>query len=197
MTDANRSSRPFLTVLAVWFVLACVAGMTGRLAALAPPLPQLMIGALTFALVLYGVLHRGLREWLAHVNLRPFVAFHLTRFVGIAFLVLYSRGQLVGEFAVTAGWGDLIAAVGALAIVLLLPNPESRPGLLFLWNAYGLADILSVVITATRIAMRTPADIAPLLQFPMSLVPTFVVPMLIASHVLVFWRLRRLGGASK
>jgi hypothetical protein len=186
------SSRPFLTVVGLWFVLACIAGLTGRVAAMTPPLPQVMIGAMTLALILSGAFHPGLHAWLTQVNLRGFVAFHLTRYVGIAFLIMYGRGQLSGEFALTAGWGDILAATGALAIVVFLRDPMSKPTLFALWNALGLADILLVVVTATRIALRSPAEIRALLVFPMSLVPTFVVPLLIASHVLAIWRLRRL-----
>jgi hypothetical protein len=186
----TTGARPFLTAMLVWFVVACVAGASGAVARLTPPVPQMMIGALTLGLVLTGALHPALRTWLKRVNLRGFVAFHLTRFVGIVFLVMYSRGELVGEFALTAGWGDIIAATWALLLVALMRNPESKPWLLMLWNAFGLADILTVVITATRIAMSAPADMAPMVRFPMSLVPTFVVPLVIASHVLVFVRLR-------
>ena len=189
---SQPSSRPFLTVAGLWLVAACIAGLTGRVAAMVPPLPQVMIGALTLALILSGAFHPGLRAWLTQVNLRGFVAFHLTRYVGIAFLVLYERGQMSGEFAVTAGWGDIVAATGALAIVMFLRDPTSKPSLLALWNAFGLADILLVVITATRIALHSPEGVQALLVFPMSLVPTFVVPLLIASHVLMIWRLRRL-----
>ena len=189
---SQPSNRPFLSVVGLWFVAACVAGLSGRVAAMTPPLPQVMIGAMTLTLILSGAYHAGLRAWLTQVNLRGFVAFHLTRYVGIAFLIMYQRGQLAGEFAVTAGWGDILAATGALAIVVFLRDPLSKPSLLALWNAIGLADILLVVITATRIALSRPADIQALLVFPMSLVPTFVVPLLIASHVLVLWRLRRL-----
>src|SRR6185503_8471068 len=189
---SQPSSRPFLTVVGLWLVAACVAGLTGRVAAMVPPLPQVMIGALTLALILSGAFHPGLRAWLTQVNLRGFVAFHLTRYVGIAFLVLYGRGQMSGEFALTAGWGDIVAATGALAIVLFLRDPISKPSLLAVWNALGLADILLVVITATRIALRSPEDIRALLVFPMSLVPTFMVPLVNASHVLMLWRLRRL-----
>jgi len=189
----KHSSRPFLTVVALWFVAACFAGLSGRVAAMTPPLPQVMIGMLTLALVLSGALHAGLRDWLKQVNLRGFVAFHLTRYVGIAFLLMYQSGSLPGEFALTAGWGDIVAATGAMAIVLLLRDPMSKPGVLLLWNTFGLADILLVVITATRIAMHSPADIRALLVFPMSLVPTFVVPLIIASHVLVLMRLRQLA----
>lgn len=189
---ADSGARPFLLAMAVWLVLACVVGASGVIARLTPPLPQALIGALALGLILTGALHRGLRAWLARVNLRGFVAFHLTRFVGIVFLIMYQRGELAGEFAIAAGWGDIVTAAGALALVLFWPNPEARPWVLMLWNAFGLADILTVVITATRIALTTPEGIAPLLRFPMSLVPTFVVPVVIASHVLIFVRLRRL-----
>ncbi len=196
MKGSRPGSRQFLMGMGMWFILACVLGSSGRLARITPPLPQVLIGAITLVLIMSAVFNRALRVWLEQVNLRGFVAFHLTRFVGIVFLVMYSRGQLGGEFALTAGWGDIIAAVGALGIALLLPDPLQQPRVLFLWNAFGLADILTVVVTATRVALRSPADIASLLQFPMSLVPTFVVPIVIASHVLVFWRLRRAGTPS-
>ena len=190
---SQHYSRPFLTAMALWFVAACFAGLSGRVAAMTPPLPQVMIGMLTLALILTGALHAGFRQWLQQVNLRGFVAFHLTRYVGIAFLLMYQSGQLSAEFAITAGWGDIIAATGALAIVILMRDPMTKPGVLLLWNTFGLADILLVVITATRIAMATPSEIQPLLVFPMSLVPTFVVPLVIASHVLVLMRLRQLA----
>ncbi len=189
MSEQRRGSGPFLASMATWLVVATVMGATGRVAALAPPLPQMMILGLTLVLILTGALHPGLRAWLAGVNLRGFVAFHLTRFVGIAFLVMYARGVLTGEFAITAGWGDIIAAVGALAIVLLFKNPLDQRGLLLAWNLFGLADIVLVVVTATRIALRSPQELLPIVTFPMSLVPTFVVPIIIASHVLIFWRL--------
>ena len=190
MTNDTASARPFFGLMIAWLVLACIAGATGRVALLAPPLPQVMIGAITLLLVLAGALHPGLRSWLAQVNLRGFVAFHLTRFVGVVFLLMNARGQLTGEFAIPAGWGDIVVAIGALAIVALLRDPLARPRALMLWNALGLADILAVVVIAAKLGMRDPSLVAPLLRFPMSLVPTFVVPMIVASHVLIDRRLR-------
>ena len=191
MTNERPRSQPFLVAMLVWLLLACVAGATGRVATLEPPLPQIAIGAITLVLVLAGTLHRGLRDWLARVNLRPFVAFHLTRFVGVVFLIMSARGTLTGEFALPAGWGDIVVALGALVIVALLRDPEARPFGLTLWNTLGLADILAVVIIAAKLGTRDPALVAPLLRFPMSLVPTFVVPLILASHVLIYARLRK------
>src|SRR5262249_1797851 len=196
-----RRSGPFLIAMVVWFALACAAGVSGRVAALTPPLPQIVIAAITLALVLAGALLPGLRAWLAQVNLRGFVAFHVTRFVGIAFLVMSARGELSREWALPAGWGDIVTATGALLISLFLGAPESRPGLLRAWNWFGFLDILMVVITAARPGMRDPASMAPLFRFPMSLVPTFLVPLIIASHALVaerlWWRRRAAGAAGR
>ena len=119
------------------------------------------------------------------------MAFHLTRFVGAYFLVLYARGELPYLFAVPGGWGDIAVAAGALLLVLLVPELEAHPRWLFLWNLAGLADILFVVATATRLALADPASMSALLRLPLSLLPTFLVPLIIASHLLIFWRLRR------
>lgn len=56
---------------------------------------------------------------------------------------------------------------------------------------WGLIDILFVVATATRLALADPDSLRPLLHLPLSLLVTFLVPLIIASHVVVFWRLGR------
>jgi hypothetical protein len=190
MADPKRSSGPFLVAMLVWFALACAAGATGRVASLTPPQPQLMIAALSILLLVSGWVLPGLRAWLRDVNLRGFVAFHVTRFVGIAFLAMSARGELSPEWALPAGWGDIAVATGALLIAVFLRQPESRPDLVRLWNLIGLIDIVAVVVTAARIGMREPEAIAPLLRFPMSLVPTFVVPIVFATHCWMALRLQ-------
>ena len=190
MTNPRPSSVPFLVAMLVWFVLACAVGVSGRVASLTPPQPQLMIAALSVLLLLSGWVLPGLRGWLRQVNLRGFVAFHITRFVGIVFLMMSQRGELSPEWALPAGWGDIAVAAGALLIVIFIPRPDSRPDIVRLWNLIGLIDIIAVVVTAARIGMREPQAIAPLLEFPMSLVPTFVVPIVFATHCWMALRLQ-------
>jgi hypothetical protein len=194
-TTQSRSAGPFVTVLLLWLIAACAVGVDGRVAELHPPLPQALIAVLTALLLWAGSANRGFNEWLAQVSLRRVVAFHLTRFVGFAFLALYSRGELPEKFAVPAGWGDIAVATLALGIVVFVPRPGTRPGLLLVWNALGFADILNVVFTAAGQAIANPESMSALMRFPMSLVPTFLVPLIIASHMLVFWRLMRLAAA--
>lgn len=193
----TRSAGPFFTVLLLWLIAAIAAGASGRVAALQPPLPQVLIALLTALLIWAGAANKGFHEWLAQLNLRAVVAFHLTRFVGFAFLALYSRGELPGEFALPAGWGDIAVATLALCIVVFMPRPGTQKGLLLAWNAVGFADILNVVFTAARLALANPHSMSALMRFPMSLVPTFIVPLIIASHMLVFWRMLRLADAER
>lgn len=133
--------------------------------------------------------------WLMAIDVRWLVGLHLTRFVGIYFLYLYGRGQLPYAFAVLGGWGDI--AVASLAVVLLLLGSPARTWrriAYMLWNVLGLADILFVVVTAARLAAADPESMAALLRLPLSLLPTFLVPLIIASHVVLGVRLaRRIG----
>jgi hypothetical protein len=170
---------------------AVVLGASGRLSVLRPPVPQLVLAGLTVALLLGGALLPGFRGWLAGLNLRQLVALHLTRFAGIYFLILYARGELPFAFAVPGGWGDIVIATGALTLVLLVPDLAARRAWVLSWNLLGLLDILYVVATAFRLALANPDSMAAMLRLPLSLLPTFLVPLIIAGHVLLFWRLRR------
>ena len=75
--------------------------------------------------------------------------------------------------------------------------PDGRRRLIYLvWNTLGLADIVLVLVTATRIALTAPTSLTPLSRLPLSTVPTFIVPVIIATHVLVFLKLGRWAPAT-
>jgi hypothetical protein len=174
----------------LWFLVALAASASGALEQLRPPAPQLVLVGLTGALVVAGVASPRFRAWAFSLDLRVVVALHLTRFVGAAFLVYYRRGELPFAFAVPGGWGDI--AVATAAILVLASGAPSTPGrrvIYGVWNMFGLADFLFVVFTAARLAFADPDSMRALLRLPLSLLPTFLVPILIASHVLIAARL--------
>jgi hypothetical protein len=185
----KRSS--LLPVLFVaWFGAAMAAGATGLLTGLRPPMPQLLIIVLTAAVTVAAFAIPAARAWVFGVDVRAMVALHLTRLVGIYFLLLYGRGELPRAFALPAGWGDI--AVGVFAGALLAIGPPANPRrrtLYRLWNLLGLIDILLVVGAAARIGLADPASMRRLLELPLSLLPTFIVPLIIASHLLLAERL--------
>ncbi len=191
MTTTRTHGALYLGVALAWLAAAILLSATGRVALLRPPEPQLVLAGLTILLVLAGAFLPGFRVWLAGLNLRQIVALHLTRFVGAWFLVLYGRGELPWAFAVPGGWGDIAVATGALGLVLLVPDLAANRRWLSVWNWLGLADLVAVIATASRLALTDFTSMSALLRLPLSLLPTFLVPILLASHLLLFQRLRR------
>lgn len=191
-----RGTGPTLAAAAAWLLAAVLVGGSGWFAALRPPGPQLVLAGLTIALLLATRLWSPLRQFMATVDLRALVLCHVTRFVGFYFLALHARGDLPWAFAVPGGWGDNAVAATALLLVLLV-RPDSPGGrrAYLAWNVLGLLDILGVVLTAARLALADPGSMRVLLRFPLSLLLTFVVPIIIATHALMLARLARTAPA--
>ncbi len=189
------STTKVLIAAGIWLLLALAAGASGVTARLVPPLPQTVLLGLVVIVLLVFAFYPGFRSWCMTVDLRALVLFHVTRFVGIYFLILYSEGRLPYAFAVPGGWGDIAVAVYAVLIAVYV-KPEGKAGwsLYLFWNVLGFADILFVVITATRLALSDPGSMAELLRLPLSLLVTFVVPVIIFTHIVIF---ARLFGSSK
>ena len=177
-----------LLILRVWLVAALMIGASGVLRRLPVPPPAIAIG-LTILVLLAIRLSRRAREGAWALGPKALVAFHLTRIgAGAYFLILHSRGVLPGEFAIAAGWGDIavgIAAIGVLARCLPVRTRAQRVGLI-VWNTTGLIDILGVLGNGARIFASNPAIGVPFTTLPLALLPTFVVPLVIVSHVLLF-----------
>jgi hypothetical protein len=184
---SQRFTVRVVIILLIWCVLAALLGAIGLFASLHPPFPQVILfGLVALLLIAYGS-SSEFRGWLSSVPLAWLVSVHVVRFVGFYFLWLHEHGQLPFAFAVLGGWGDIVVAT--LALVLLVLRPRSR-AIYHIWNTLGLADILFVVITATRLALADPASMATLLRLPLSLLPTFIVPLIIFTHVVIFLRLK-------
>lgn len=175
----------------VWLLAAYLVGASGLFRFARPPIPQLVIAGLTAVILVLFWTPTPFRRWALAVDVRALVAIHVTRFVGIYFLVLYKRGELPYPFAVPGGWGDIAVATTALAIVFSA-RPDTTTGrrVIMGWNVFGLWDILFVVVTAIRLALADPPSMGALLVLPLSLLPTFLVPIIIATHVIIFTRLR-------
>jgi hypothetical protein len=88
------------------------------------------------------------------------------------------------------GLGDIVVAVLALAMVSALCT-EFAKTLSLIWNTIGLIDIVFVVFSALRFGLKNWQSMHALRELPLSLLPTFLVPLIIASHVLIFVRLIR------
>jgi hypothetical protein len=178
-------------ILWVWFAAAVAAGYFLALQRIAPgAIPLVILGLTAGALYLYFRLP-GLRDWIDGLDPRALVQLHLTRFVGVYFLYLFNRGELPYAFAVPAGIGDIVVAVLALVLIAVPLEPARLRPYLTRWNLIGLIDIIIVVVSAVRINAADPAQLRALTYLPLSLLPTFLVPLIISTHVMIFARLLR------
>ena len=191
MSTHAAAPSPPLTAALVWLGLAIAVGASGVLAKVPSPGPQLVILALGAATVAAGTLLPGFRAWVDGLDLRLLVAPHAIRLVaGVVFLFLASQGRMSPLFARNAGWGDIVAATLGLAVIATgAPLTAGRRLAYLVWNVVGVLDFVVVLGTAAVVARRDPASLGLLFHLPLSLVPTFIVPLLIASHVFVFRRL--------
>lgn len=175
----------------LWFIAAVISGYFLVLQRIAPPAVQLVILGLT-ALVLYIYFRLpGFRDWVDNLDPRAIVQIHLTRFVGVYFLYLFNRGELPYAFAVPAGVGDIVVAILAVGLVVVPLDAARLRRFLTIWNVIGFFDIILVVITAARLNLADPYQLRALTHLPLSLLPTFLVPLIIATHIIIFARLLR------
>jgi hypothetical protein len=185
----DTSNRIVTLVLLGWLCFA--VGLSGWVHNATAPVVAAIVWTLT-ALALLGCWKiTPIRVWVLNVDLRWLVLFHLTRlFAGMYFLLLCQRNQLPCAFATPAGWGDIVIAILALAVLGAMRTDFAKP-LLLIWNTLGLIDIIFVVFSALQFGLKEWQSMHLLRELPLSLLPTFLVPLIIASHVLIFARLAR------
>jgi len=112
--------------------------------------------------------------------LRPLLALHGFRFIGLSFLVPgVVSADLPAAFARDAAYGDMIAAILALLALAALP---SKVGIALVWifNVWGTLDLLNAFYVANATGLS--AGQLGAAYF----IPTVIVPLLLITHGLVF-----------
>lgn len=184
-----RAPSWFLPLFFLWVCAAIAAGALGALQQGPKFLFVIVIWTITVVLLVIAFGSRRVREWWYEVDLRLLIAIHVSRFVGFAFLVYAREGLLPQQWAETAGYGDIAVAVTALGAIAVLSFPQRRfPRSVILWNLFGFAEMLHVLYGGMQYVRTQPAPPEIMLRLPMSLLPTFLVPLIIATHVIIFVR---------
>ena len=180
------------SILLLWLGLALVLGASGALSAFPALGPQVLLLGLSAFAVWAGTRAGPIRDWIDRLPIQAFPALHLIRFVGITFLLMAARGELSATFANAAGIGDIIAASGAVLLLMVgPPTSRAKRAAWLTWNTVAMLDWVAVLGSVTLVTLQgRQAELAPLLRLPLSLLPTFIVPVLIASQVFLFRRLR-------
>lgn len=140
----------------------------------------------TLSLVAWAVIVRTLvLPWLRTKPLNEVLIWlivpHAFRHIGMVFFVPgVVADPLPGGFATAAAYGDLLAGVLALlAIVTLRAGWGGALGVVWIFNVVGSVDLIN--------ALRQP-DAIP--SFGAAwFIPTFLVPLLLVTHFVIFGRL--------
>jgi hypothetical protein len=191
------------SILAVgaWFAAAAAAGSLGLVNQPGrPPLVLALFLALpALGFVLADRMSPSFREFANGIPLAVLVGSHLWRFVGLGFVLAFSLGALPAGFAIPEGLGDIVAAAGALLLLPRIRSGAASRGWLLAWNAFGFADLLSAIIvgvlyseSAVGVLHTATANTTLMVTFPVSLIPTFFVPLFLLVHALTFRRMARL-----
>lgn len=183
------------TVLATWAVLVTVLGVQGKFQQPdGPSIPPVAIVLLIVFVALTVALasSASLRSLLA--NQTHLLRLNLWRLEGLVFLLLMLDGQMPALWALPAGIGDVIVGVTAFSVAARFAAPNGRRTAL-VFNLFGLADLVVAVglgiMTSpgpAHVFQTTPTSEL-VTRFPLVLVPTFLVPLAFALHIVSIWQL--------
>jgi hypothetical protein len=192
----SRYAALVAALLIAWFVFAFLASGVFHLYRTAPYRPPGAVAAGALGPVLIFLawfgLSRGFREFVLSLNLRTLTLLHSWRVIGVTMVVLASYGMLPWLFAAPAGFGDIAVGVTAPYAALSLANPLHRSRFLR-WHLLGVLDLVIALSTAALSGILTPHSPPASLMtvLPMSIIPTFGVPLYLILHIISIAQARR------
>jgi hypothetical protein len=175
-------------LLVIWFVAVLSAsamhlfqnvlngfGLGIAVAALAP----------LIAFSLWFAASEGFRDFASSLNPRVLTSVQFGRIVGFTFVLLEARNVLPAIFAIPAGYGDMFIGATAGFAAWKLAEPAHRNRFVF-WQLLGILDLITAVSLGTTARLIDPQGppMAAMTVLPLSLIPTFFVPLFIMLHVI-------------
>ena len=193
ITENAKYGRLTAVLLAAWLASSITASKlmafhAGSKYAVAAPAPLGVAVLLPIALfALWFAASRGFREFALSLNPFALTLVQTWRILGLSFVVLAGFRILPAVFALPAGWGDFAIGVTAPFVALYFTRPD-RKNSFVAWQILGMIDLVDA-ITLGVLSSPTPAGILrpavsteAMTVLPLSLIPTFAVPLLFILH---------------
>ncbi len=194
-TDNAKYGRLTAVLLIVWLAISITAGkflifQAGSKYAGHLPIPLgLAVFLPVVIFLLWFTLSRRFRQFALSLNPMALTIAETWRIGGITFVTLQVFHILPGVFAQPAGWGDFFIGLTAPFVALYLARPGHK-NIFIAWNIAGMLDLVNAValgvLSSTAVGILRPAvSTDAMTVLPLSLIPTFAVPLLFIVHIIL------------
>ncbi|MCA6100534.1 permease [Bradyrhizobium australafricanum] len=184
----RRAKVVLLSVLVIWGLAVIVAAETGVYQGV---YPVILAGVIALGVVVPVIVYAtssAFRGYIEAIGLRSLTGFHVWRIAAALVFFWYGAQNLLPEaFVRNAGWGDLIAGLMALG-VMLLPKTRNR---YLAFHIFGFADFVVAVGTGLTFFLLDDPRMSGIETLPMALIPFYGVGISGASHIMAFDLMRR------
>jgi hypothetical protein len=183
-----------LSLIAAWFVLA-VAGSAshvfansrgfGLSVAIASAIPLVLF-------LLWFATSTAFRQFAMSLNPQVLTSVQSWRAIGFIFVLLEAHGLLPAIFAWPAGFGDMAVGMTAAFVAWKTANSAHR-GAFIRWQIFGIADLVTAVTLGSTAGLIRPQGVSAGLMtvMPLSLIPTFLVPLFLMLHIICIAQARK------
>ncbi|MGD1947549.1 MAG: hypothetical protein ACFB0A_15110 [Croceivirga sp.] len=177
----------------IYVTIACLQGWFTQIG-LPPRIMVITAIPLLFFLVAFIFNLSLTKRLLKSVSLSSLIGIHLFRLIGGFFLIMGLFGVVPQIFALSAGIGDLIAALTSIFVASAVSNNKKyAKKLAFIWNTFGLLDILMTSFLAfwfTKASIETGnLGVDVLTEFPFCFIPAFAPATIIFLHLCTYRKL--------
>ena len=150
-------------------------------------LTQFAISVLVYALIAKWFVSPWLASKSRDDALQILLLPHAFRHLGLVFLLpAFVTEDLNSSFANAAAYGDFAAAILAILSLFLIRAKSSLAiPLIWIFNLVGTVDLINALRQAENVPNLGVAWF----------IPTFIVPLLLVSHAMIFMRLMHRGAA--
>ncbi len=205
--DAGLPQKQVNTLqLAIWgfftiyLIYTFILSITGLLSENTLPPRVLLFTTIPLLIFLFGFIFNKPLYWriLDKIPLASLIKIHIFRFVGVFFLISAYYEVLPTQFALLAGFGDILTAIGAIFVSQWVVEKKAWSNkAVFIWNIFGLWDIVSVIISAiltTKNSLENHTQsVAEITKIPFVWIPAFAPAVIIFLHISVFKKLQRVA----
>ena len=195
LTDNAKYSRLTAVLLIVWLAISIAASKLlifhagSKYSARLPiPLGLAVLLPIAFFLLWFRASQR-FRQFVLSLNPTALTIAETWRIGGITFVILQVFHILPGVFAQPAGWGDFFIGLTAPFVALYLARPDHK-NIFIAWNIAGMVDLVNAIIlgvlSSTAVGVLRPSvSTDAMTVLPLSLIPTFAVPLLFIVHIIL------------